>query len=123
MEKNHQRSGEFGIRPLQKKKWKTIRSEYLFRRPWLTARLDQIELPDGRIIPEYYVLEYPDWVNVIAITRDGQFVMERQFRYAAQLDSIELPMRRGQSVRCEDTLGCFSPAGLELCVCQSVLKS
>ncbi len=85
------RSGEFEIRPLRKKKWKTIRSEYLFRRPWLTARLDQIELPDGRVIPEYYVLEYPDWVNVIAITRDGQFVMERQFRYAAQLDSIELP--------------------------------
>lgn len=73
------------------KKWKTIKSEYLFRRPWLTARLDQIALPDGRIIPEYYVLEYPDWVNVIAITRDGQFVMERQFRYAAQMDSIELP--------------------------------
>lgn len=74
-----------------KKKWKTVKSEYLFRRPWLTARLDRIELPDGRVIPEYYVLEYPDWVNVIAITSDGQFVMERQFRYAAQMDSIELP--------------------------------
>ena len=82
------------------KKWKTIKSEYLFRRPWLTARLDQIELPDGRIIPEYYVLEYPDWVNVIAITKDGQFVMEKQFRYAAQMDSIELPcgvMEQGET--------------------------
>ena len=73
------------------KKWKTIKSEYLFRRPWLTASLDQIALPDGRIIPEYYVLEYPDWVNVIAITKDGLFVMERQYRHALGKTSYELP--------------------------------
>ena len=29
---------------------------------------------------EYYVLEYPDWINVQAITRDGKFLMERQYR-------------------------------------------
>ena len=60
-------------------KWKVIDREYIIKRPWLTARRDKVELPDGRIIEEYYVLEYPDWVNVIAITKDGQFVMEKQF--------------------------------------------
>ena len=73
------------------KEWKVLESEYLVRRPWLTARKDRLELPDGRIIPEYYVLEYPDWVNVIAITKDGQFVMERQYRHAARKISLELP--------------------------------
>ncbi|MDE6872049.1 MAG: NUDIX hydrolase [Bacteroidales bacterium] len=62
-------------------KWETVSSEYLFRRPWLTVRHDAVRLPDGRINPEFYVLEYPDWVNVIAITSGGEFVMERQFRY------------------------------------------
>ena len=57
--------------------WKIIDSKYIVQRPWLTARCDQVELPDGRIIPEYYVLEYPNWVNVIAITKDGRFVMEK----------------------------------------------
>lgn len=71
--------------------WKVLESEYLIQRPWLTARRDKVELPDGRIIPEYYVLEYPDWVNVIAITKDGQFVMERQYRHAARKISLELP--------------------------------
>ena len=60
------------------KPWKVLEREYLIKRPWLTARRDKLQLPDGRIVPEYYVLEYPAWVNVIAITRDGQFVMERQ---------------------------------------------
>ena len=72
-------------------RWEILKSEYLIKRPWLTARRDEVELPDGRIIPEYYVLEYPDSVNVIAITRDGYFVMERQYRHAAGRTNFEWP--------------------------------
>jgi 8-oxo-dGTP pyrophosphatase MutT (NUDIX family) len=73
------------------KTWKVLDSEYLIKRPWLTARRDHLLLPDGREIPEYYVLEYPDWVNVIAITKDGYFVMERQYRHALGCTCYELP--------------------------------
>lgn len=73
------------------KTWKVLDTEYLIKRPWLTARRDHLLLPDGREIPEYYVLEYPDWVNVIAITKDGQFVMERQYRHALGCTCYELP--------------------------------
>ena len=66
----------------QEKKWTILESEYLIKRPWLTARKDVAQLPDGRINHEYYVLEYPDWVNIIAITEDGDFVLERQYRHA-----------------------------------------
>ncbi len=72
-------------------KWETVSSEYLFRRPWLTVRHDRVRLPDGRINPEFYVLEYPDWINVIAITEDGHFVMERQFRYGLGKTCYEIP--------------------------------
>ncbi len=73
------------------RRWEILSTEYLIRRPWLTARRDKVLLPDGRINPEYYVVEYPDWVNVIAITRDGQFVMERQYRHAVAMTCYELP--------------------------------
>ena len=72
-------------------KWKIVSTEYLFRRPWLTARRDVVQLPDGRINPEYYILEYPDWVNVIAITKDGKMVMERQYRHGLGKTCFELP--------------------------------
>lgn len=75
----------------EKGKWKVLKSEYLFRRPWLTVRRDCVELPDGRQNPEFYVLEYPDWVNVIAITEDGQFVMERQYRHGLGKTCFEIP--------------------------------
>lgn len=63
------------------KKWDIIDSEYLIRRPWLTARRDRVRLPDGRVNEEFYILEYPDWVNVIAITEAGEFVMVEQYRH------------------------------------------
>ena len=62
-------------------RWTTLSSEYLIRRPWLTARRDKVQLPDGRVHPEYYVLEYPGWVNVIAETKEGLLVLERQYRH------------------------------------------
>ena len=72
------------------KKWQILASEYLFRRPWLTVRRDHVRLPNGAEIPEYYVLEYPDWINVIAITRDGRFLLERQYRHGLQWTGYEL---------------------------------
>lgn len=62
-------------------KWKILESEYLIRRPWLTARRDKVELPSGVVNDEYYVLEYPKWANVIAITDEGRFVMVEQYRH------------------------------------------
>lgn len=81
-------------------KWETVSSEYIFRRPWLTVRHDKVKLPDGRINPEFYVLEYPDWVNVIAITKDGHIVMERQYRQGLGKTCYEIPagvMEKGEN--------------------------
>lgn len=71
-------------------KWKTLSSEYIIKRPWLTARKDTLEMPNGRIVPEFYVLEYPTWLNVIAITEDGLFVMVEQYRHGLDIVEFEL---------------------------------
>ena len=93
--------------------WKLLHSEYLFRRPWLTARRDTCQLPDGRINDEYYVLEYPTWINVIAITTDGKMVIIRQYRHGLGRTCFELvagcvepgedPMLAAQRELCEET--------------------
>ncbi|MCD8203256.1 MAG: NUDIX hydrolase [Prevotella sp.] len=71
-------------------KWETLKSEYLIRRPWLTARRDVVKLPNGVINNEFYVLEYPDWVNVIAVTENGEFVLIRQYRYGIGETNYEI---------------------------------
>lgn len=75
---------------LKKMDWKVLSSEYLFRRPWLTARRDTCELPDGRIMNEYYVLEYPTFINVIAVTTEGTMVLIRQYRHGLGRTCFEL---------------------------------
>ena len=73
------------------RKWRVVRSEYLARKPWFTVRHETISLPDGRTIPDYYVFEYPDWVNVTAIDREGRFVMIDQYRHGLGETSYEIP--------------------------------
>lgn len=74
----------------EKMKWETLSTEYLYRRPWLTARRDVVRLPNGKVYDEYYVLEYPTWINVIALTKDGRFVMVKQYRHGLGIVATEL---------------------------------
>ena len=87
-------------------KWNILGSDYIIKSKWLTVRKDMVKMPTGVIIDDYYVLEYPDWINVIAITEDGLFVIERQYRHGTRSVDYELyagtvkrrkPFRSGMS--------------------------
>lgn len=67
-----------------------MESEYLFKEPWLTVRKDKCQLPNGNIIPAFYVNEYPEWVNAFALTKDNKAVMVRQYRHGIREVGIEL---------------------------------
>lgn len=72
-------------------KWKVLSSEYLHNEPWLTIRKDVCELPNGKVVPEFYVNEYPDWVNVFGMTEEGKVLMVKQYRHGLGEIGIELP--------------------------------
>lgn len=79
------------ITKLENRKWKVLEQEHILNLgPWLNVRRETVELPSGVQIPTWYVLEFPDWINVIAITEDGQFVMEDQYRHALGVTKYEL---------------------------------
>lgn len=73
-------------------KWKVLESTYLFTdKPWLTVRKDKCELPNGTIMPAFYVLEYPTWAAAFALTKEGKVVMVKQYRHGIEEICIELP--------------------------------
>ena len=72
-------------------RWKTVSSEYIIREPWMTVRKDKMMLPDGRVKEGYWSLEYPDWINVIALTKSGEFIFERQYRHGLGIVEFEIP--------------------------------
>ena len=73
------------------KHWKTTKSEYLLRNKWLTVRLDTCETSDGVLISPYYVLEYSDWVHIIALDSNCQILITQQYRHAVKEVCTEIP--------------------------------
>jgi len=73
------------------KKWKTLSSTYIHKSKWATLRRDVCEMSDGRIVDDYYVLEYPDFAGAVAITANNKVLMVQQYRQAAGIVGLELP--------------------------------
>jgi len=71
--------------------WKRIHKGQPLDLTILTIREDTVEDPrDGRHHPRV-ILEAPDWVNIIPVTRDGQVVLIRQFRFGVWKRTLEIP--------------------------------
>jgi ADP-ribose pyrophosphatase len=71
--------------------WKKISSEYISTHPYFTARKDVCEMPDGKIVDAYYVVELPASVCALAITEDGNVLLAKQYRHPLEETLIELP--------------------------------
>lgn len=78
------------IKEKDSSEWQVLTSEYLHNEPWLTVRKERVQLPNGNIISSYYILEYANWVNIIAITKEKKFVFVRQYRHGIQETCYEL---------------------------------
>jgi 8-oxo-dGDP phosphatase len=72
--------------------WERLDQKYLFRQPpWLVLRHQRFRLPTGREIPDYWIWEYPPWVNVVAVTKDDELVLIRQYRPGLGAVHYEIP--------------------------------
>jgi ADP-ribose pyrophosphatase len=66
--------------------WKILDSHRLHK----NVRIDKCELPDGKLI-DGFVLEYNDWATIVALTKEQEVVLIRQYRHGAQKVILELP--------------------------------
>ena len=71
--------------------WKVLDSKYSYRDRWLTLRSDTVELPNGRVLAPFHVIEQPDWSTAIALTHDGNVVLVEEYRHGAAQTVVELP--------------------------------
>lgn len=93
--------------------WQVEASEYVHQLPWFTVRKDAVRMASGGYIPDYFILEYPDWINVVAVTTDQKLVLIRQYRHgiagvhyelcAGVVDPGEDPLATAQRELLEET--------------------
>jgi ADP-ribose pyrophosphatase len=72
-------------------RWQKLREE-----PHATTRIFDVvkaiyRHPRRAKEQDFFVINPPDWVNVVALTPDGQLVLVRQFRYGINEFSLEIP--------------------------------
>lgn len=75
-----------------RQEWVTVRRhELIDRRPWLRLWSEDVQLPDGRIIEGFTQLEMPDVAVIVALTPDGQAIIERNYKHGPRRVCLNLP--------------------------------
>lgn len=73
-------------------RWKVRRrSSEVQRRPWLEVFKETIELPDGRLVHDFYSVEMQEFVVVVAVTLAADVVVESLYRHGPARITWSLP--------------------------------
>ena len=72
-------------------KWKVLKSTMVFNHQWCKVRQDEIELPNGEIIDDYFVTVRPEVALILPVTSSQEIILVRQYRHGAGEILLELP--------------------------------
>ena len=65
--------------------WKTLSRKQVWQAGnFLAVEMHAVELPDGRVIPDWSWIVTPDYVTVVAVDMEGKFLCFRQTKYAVE---------------------------------------
>jgi ADP-ribose pyrophosphatase len=73
------------------KPWSIESTRTTYEDRWLKVASDSCRAADGRALGDFHTLDYPDWVNVVALTNEGQVVLVREYRHARRSMALGLP--------------------------------
>ncbi|MFZ0888992.1 MAG: NUDIX hydrolase [Candidatus Binataceae bacterium] len=75
---------------MKPRRWKTVRSEPVYRTPIFDLHRRRSQHPH-RGERDFFVLEAPNWVNIIPLTPRREVVMIRQYRHGVASFTLEIP--------------------------------
>lgn len=72
--------------------WTTVSANEVYNNGrGLIIRCEEVRLPDGRVISDFYQVELPSHVTVYALTLDGAVVCLRQYKHGPRKVALTLP--------------------------------
>ena len=86
------RSGPVGDNADRFQPWKVLKSREVFvAEPWISISVQQVLLPDGRMVDEFHQVRFPEYVVVFAQTGQGNVILEKQYKHGVGHCSLVLP--------------------------------
>ncbi|WP_135465909.1 NUDIX hydrolase [Crenalkalicoccus roseus] len=77
--------------PAPVRPWRRAGARTLVRDRWIHLRAEAWETGVGLRLDPWYMLDWPDWVHVVALDAADRLVLVRQFRPGAGAAMLELP--------------------------------
>ena len=71
--------------------WRKIKTESIIHNRHVEVKKNEVELPNGFIIPDFYTVTIPDAAAVVAITTDNKILLKSEYRFSQNCDLIEVP--------------------------------
>ena len=95
--------------------WRIESSRITFEDRWLKVRTDRCVDRSGRVIEPYHVLEFPTWLNIVAVTTGRQLVLAREYRHGfgailtglpcGAMEPVDLDIEQGARRELEEETG------------------
>jgi len=71
--------------------WTTLSYQQVLDTPYLKIRCEQVVIPGGTVIPDYYIIENRGWVGIVPFTEDGYFLINNQYKHGIGCEVLEFP--------------------------------
>jgi len=68
--------------------WRVLSTETIISDEWIRVRADTCVDAHGREIDPYYVIEYGDWISVLALDEAGQAILVEEYRHGAGVTAL-----------------------------------
>ena len=68
--------------------WTIVSSETVVADRWIRLRADECEDSSGRRIAPYYVLEYGEWISVLALDHNDDAILVEEYRHGAGITAV-----------------------------------
>lgn len=76
---------------IAKRPWEVRATQQVLHTPYLKIRREEVILPNGTTIPDYYIIENLGWVGIVPITPDGRFLLNNQYKHGIGMEVLEFP--------------------------------
>lgn len=77
--------------------WITRHSKRLVDSRWVKVDKNEVELPNGMVINDFYTISISEAAAIVALTPEQNIILKKEYRYTYDEELIEVPA------------GCFEP--------------
>ncbi|HVB75361.1 MAG TPA: NUDIX hydrolase [Ktedonobacteraceae bacterium] len=71
--------------------WKILSFKQIIDTPYLKVRSEEVAIPNGPVVSDYFIIENRGWVGIVPLTGDGRFLINRQYKHGIGREVLEFP--------------------------------